>query len=73
MAYPETLRIIEELGQERTAALIERMAGLIMRVSDGVRDEGDRAYLRSTNDAEELKALTQEWFEMRYVDAEVSA
>ena len=42
--------------------LLERFGGLITRVADALEDEGDRVYLGSTNDADDLRELRDEWF-----------
>jgi hypothetical protein len=70
MANADTLRILAELGPEKTADLVERMASVITRVSDELGDEGDRVYLGTTNHMTELRDLTQRWFEIRYLEAE---
>jgi hypothetical protein len=72
MAHADTLRILADLGPEKTADLVERLAGVVMRVSDGLEDEGDRVYLGTTNQMTELRDATQAWFELRYLDAEVN-
>jgi hypothetical protein len=70
MAHADTLRILADLGPEKTADLVERLAGVVMRVSDGLED--DRVYLGTTNQMTELRDATQAWFELRYLDAEVN-
>lgn len=46
--------------------LYSEMGDLILRISDGLADEGDRIYLGSTNEAEDIKDLGKEYFESRF-------
>lgn len=45
--------------------LLERMANTISRIADDLEDEGDRVYLGSTNDGDELTDLRDEWLELQ--------
>lgn len=42
------------------ARALEKMRIMLVNVHDNLQDEGDRVYLGSTNDADELKALEAE-------------
>lgn len=54
-------------GLERTFALMDRMGSALLRASDGIENMGDHAVIGSTNDADDLKQVAQEWFEFRYL------
>jgi hypothetical protein len=65
----EAARVLKELGSERAADLIERMGTILSVVSDNLEDEGDRIYFGSTNQAEMIRDLAQEWRDIRYAIA----
>lgn len=43
--------------KERYAKMLCKLRDTLIHVSDGIEDEGDRAYFGSTNDADELKEI----------------
>lgn len=48
--------------------LLARLSQTVIRVADGLEDEGDRVYLGTTNHADELRDLADECFELEYLD-----
>lgn len=67
MAMVETAQLDAEDRITKERKLLERFGTIIMAVSDGLDDEGDRVYLGSTNDRDLLRDACQEWFEHRYL------
>jgi hypothetical protein len=56
--------VIEECARLR--ALVSRVDDVLIRVVETIEDEGDRAYLASTNDVDTLKDLLRETEAERY-------
>jgi CRISPR/Cas system type I-B associated protein Csh2 (Cas7 group RAMP superfamily) len=66
----EAMRIITDLGPEKTADLLSLLGSVVIQTSDGLEDEGDRVYLGTTNHKEMLRDACQQWFEVRYLSAD---
>jgi len=62
----EALKLVEHLGVDDAAALLDRMGLLLSHIADTITDDGDRAYLNSTNDMDRIKTLAEEWRHHRY-------
>jgi hypothetical protein len=66
----EAMRIIADLGPEKTADLLGLLGGVVIQTSDGLEDEGDRVYLGTTNHKDMLRDACQRWLEVRYLSAD---
>lgn len=62
----EGVRLVAHLGPDNTADMLDRMGLLLSHIADTITDEGDRAVLNSTNDADRVRALAEEWRHHRY-------
>jgi len=68
MADKKLFEVINDIGLEKTADLLEKMGSLIMEVSDNLEDEGDRVYLGTTNHRDQLQVMVDEWFQLRWLN-----
>ncbi|CAB4146656.1 hypothetical protein UFOVP1157_44 [uncultured Caudovirales phage] len=66
VANYEAIKLVDHLGSHVAADLLDRMGLLISHIADTITDEGDRTVLNSTNDADRIKALAEEWRHHRY-------
>lgn len=62
----EGIKLAEHLGPDKTADLLDRMGLLLSHIADTITDEGDRAVLNSTNDADRIRSMAEEWRHHRY-------
>jgi len=62
----EALKLVDHLGTHSAADLLDRMGLLLSHIADTITDEGDRAVLNSTNDADRIRSLAEEWRQHRY-------
>ena len=62
----EAVRLMYHIGLDKTADMLDRMGLLLSHIADTIADEGDRAVLNSTNDADRIRALAEEWRHRRY-------
>lgn len=65
-ANKEAIALMYSIGLDRTADMLDRMGLLLSHIADTIIDEGDRAVLNSTNDADRIRALAEEWRHCRY-------
>lgn len=62
----EATRLMYHIGLDRTADLLDRMGLLLSHIADTFVDEGDRVFLNSTNDADRIREIAEEWRDHRY-------
>lgn len=62
----EGVRLVDHLGVCKAADLLDRMGLLLSHIADTIADEGDRAVLSSTNDADRIRSIAEEWRHHRY-------
>ena len=62
----EAIKLVDYLGTHAAADLLDRMGLLLSHIADTMADEGDRVALNSTNDADRVSALAEEWRHHRY-------
>jgi hypothetical protein len=62
----EAHALMSHIGPDATAEMLDRMGLLLSHIADTITDEGDRAVLNSTNDADRIRALAEEWRHRRY-------
>lgn len=62
----EGVKLADHLGPDKTADLLDRMGLLLSHIADTIADEGDRAVLNSTNDADRIREIAEEWRHHRY-------
>lgn len=62
----EAIKLVDHLGSHGAADLLDRMGLLISHIADTIADEGDRVVLNSTNDADRIRAIAEEWRHYRY-------
>lgn len=60
------LALLDHLGPDAAAELIDRMGLLLSAVADELEDEGDRVYLGSTNHADRIREMAERWRGHRY-------
>lgn len=60
------VQLVPHLGPDRTADLLDRMGLLLVHIAETIAVEGDRAVLNSTNDADRIRALAEEWLKHCY-------
>lgn len=53
-------------------SVIAKVYGRITNIADDLDDQGDRAFLGSTNDADMLRSLRDEWTESRVMKADIA-
>lgn len=51
---------------QKLEKLVEALGGALQMVSDGLEDEGDRVYLRSTNDKDLISEALEKYTDWRH-------
>lgn len=72
-ANSEAVKLMYHIGTDRAADLLDRMGLLLSHVADTITDEGDRVVLNSTNDADRIRRIAEEWRHHRYALQDNSA
>ena len=62
----EAMQLHDAMGSHAAADLIDRMGLLLSHIADTIRDDGDLVALNSTNDADRIRAIAEEWRHLRY-------